>query len=219
MDKTTLVERDLEAGEQIVRDLERAGIRVDLAAWLQDDDHGSWHLVISTPALTVDGGTDHAYEALMMILADVGVPDLHLGVVSLRSPNNTIIQNLKNLVRTGDALQRVSLSDLDLGPKWFRSAIVYRSHGGRGSGRWLEHGANVRAKQTGKQGIVYSRERAADGGRYLVRHFLAPKDRLPKNGVYPPPDEQLYDQGELEFLYAVRPGGWPEKPPLVARPA
>lgn len=219
MDKTTLVERDLDAGEQIVRAMERAGIRVDLAAWLQDDDDGSWQLVISTPALTEDGGTDRAYEALMVILADVGVPDLHLGVVSLRSPNTTIIQNLKNLVRTGDVLQRISLSNLDLGPKWFRAAIIYRSHGGRGTGRCLEQGANVRSKQTGKQGIVYRRERAADGGRYLVRHVLAPKDRLPKNGVYPSPDEQLYRDEELEFLYAVRPGGWPEKPPLIARPA
>jgi hypothetical protein len=37
MDKTALVEADLEVGREIVEALERSGIPIDLAAWLQDE--------------------------------------------------------------------------------------------------------------------------------------------------------------------------------------
>jgi hypothetical protein len=218
MDKTALVKADLEVGRKIVRELEFLGIPVDLAAWLQDD-RSDWQLVISSPALTMLGGTRRVYDAILTVLANLDEADLELGDVTAWSPSDTVVKNLKNLVRTGDELQAVSLHDLDLGPKWFRSAVVYRSQGGRSPGRWLEMDAHVRAKATGKLGIVWSREDTPNGARYLVRHFLAPKDRLPKNGEFPPPDEQIYDADELEFLYAIRPGGWPEKPPLMARPA
>jgi hypothetical protein len=159
------------------------------------------------------------YDVLLPVLAGLDEVKLELGDVTVWSPSDTAVKNLKNLVRTGDELQAISMRDLDLGPKWFRSVMVYRSQGGRSPGRWLEMDAHVRAKATGRLGIVHGREDSPNGPRYLVRHILAPKDRLPMNGRYPPPDEQIYDEDELEFLYAVRPGGWPEKPPLMASPA
>jgi hypothetical protein len=218
MDKTALVEADLAVGRQIVRDIERLGIPVDLAAWLQDE-RLDWTLVISSPVLTVLGGTRRVYDAILTVLADLDNVNLELGDVTAWSPSDTVVQNLKNLVRTGDELQTIKLRDLDLGPKSFRSAVVYRSRGGRSPGRWLEMDSHVRAKATGKLGAVWSRQESPNGQRYLVRHFLAKKDRLPKNGTYPSPDEQIYDADELEFLYAIRPGGWPEKPPVTKLPA
>jgi microsomal dipeptidase-like Zn-dependent dipeptidase len=49
MDKTALVEADLEVGREIVEALERSGIPIDLAAWLQDE-RLDWQLASSKAA-------------------------------------------------------------------------------------------------------------------------------------------------------------------------
>ena len=218
MDKTALVESELEVGRKIVRDLESLGIPIDFAAWFQDECL-DWRFVVSSPALTDLGGTRRVYDAIQTVLADLAAVNLELGDVTAWSPSDTVVQNLKNYVRTGDELQTIKLRDVNLGPKSFRAIVVYRSQRGRSPGRWLEMDAHVRARSTGKQGVVHGHTEGPNGTRYLVRHFLAPKDRLPRNGKYRPPDEQYYDKEELEFLYAIRPGGWPNKPPLVKPPA
>lgn len=212
MDKTALVEADLEVGRKIVQSLERSGIPVDLAAWFQDE-RLDWQLIVSSPVI-VTRGLIPVLEAIQEALLHLDI-DLDLEDVTAWSPSDTVIQNLKNYVRTGGELQTVKLRDVDLGPKSFRSVVVYRSQGGRSPGRWLEMDAHVRARSTGKEGVVHGREDGPDGTRYLVRHFPAPKDRLPRNGTYPASDAKVYTADELEFLYAVRPGGWPYKPPLM----
>jgi len=69
--------------------------------------------------------------------------------------------------------------------------------------------AHVRAKSTGKEGGVRGREEGPDGTRYHVMHFRPLKDRLRRDGTYPPPDEKVYAANDLEFLYAIRPGAGP----------
>jgi hypothetical protein len=76
-------------------------------------------------------------------------------------------------------------------------------------------GAHVRVQRTAKSGIVSGRVETPAGTRFLVRHRLSKKERLPRNGTRPSSDEELYDADELELLYAVRPGGQPENPPLL----
>jgi hypothetical protein len=213
MDKTALVEADLEVGRKIVQALERSAIPVDFAAWFQDE-RLDWQLVVSSPTMTAQGPMP-VFQAIQEILVDLELAHLQLGDVTASSPSDTVVQNLKNLVRTGEELQTIKLRDVDLGPKSFRSVVVYRSQGGRSPGRWLEMDAHVRARSTGKEGVVRGREEGPDGARYLVRHFLAPRDRLARNGTCPTPDEKVYAADEIEFLYAIRPGGWPNKPPLL----
>jgi hypothetical protein len=214
MDKTALVESELKLGKKIVHDVERLGIPVDLAAWFQHESL-DWQLVISSPELKRDGGTDRVYDAIYAILADLEGDGIETGDVLVWSPSDTVVQSLQNYIRTGDELQTIKLRDVNLGPKSFRSVVVYRSRGGRDPGRWLEMHAHVRAKSTGKQGVVRGREEGTDGTRYLVRHFLPLKDQIRRDGAYPPPDEKVYAADDLEFLYAIRPGGRPEKPPLM----
>lgn len=214
MDKTALVDSELELGKKIIHEVERLGIPIDLAAWVQDE-RLDWRLIISSPVLTKIGGTRRVYDAIYTVFANLDDVNLELDDIAVWSPSETVAQDLKNYVRTGERLQTVKLRDLDLGAKTFRSLVVYRSRGGRSPGRWLERGAHVRARSTGNQGIVFSREEGPDGARYLVRHLQALKDRTSTNGAYRPPDEKAYGADELEFLYAIRPGGRPEKPPLM----
>lgn len=217
MDKTALVAADVDLGRTIVQALERRGIPIDLAAWVQDE-RLDWQLVVSSPTMIAQGMAP-VIEAIQEVLVELNVEHLEFDDVTAWSPSDAVVKDLKNRVRTGDALQAINLRDLDLGPKSFRSALVYRSHGGRSAGRWLEMDAHVRARSTGKHGVVRGRDETSQGVRYLVRHLLALKDRLAKNGKSPPPDEQMYSEDDLEFLYAIRPGGWPNKPPLMARTA
>lgn len=217
MDKTALVESELDLGRKIICRLQCLGIPIDLAAWLQDE-RLDWQLIVSSPVIDTRGLT-LILHAIQTVLADLEEVDLDLEDVTAWSPSDPVVQNLKNYVRTGDELQTIKLRDVDLGPKSFRSAVVYRSQGGRSPGRWLEMDSRVRVKATGNLGSIWSREDTPNGTRYLVRHYRSSKDQLLKNGAYAPPDEQVYDADELEFLYAIRPGGWPNKPPLTKRSA
>jgi len=157
MDKTALVESERKLGKEIIHDVERLGIPIDLAAWFQDE-RLDWQLVISSPALAMLGGTRRVYDAIYSVLADLDNVNLELDDVSAWSPSDTVVQNLKNYVRTGEELQTIKLRDVNLGPQSFRSVVVYRSQGGRSPGRWLEMDAHVRARSTGKQGVVRGRE-------------------------------------------------------------
>lgn len=218
VDKTALVESELELGRTIIHEVESLGIPIDLAAWLQDE-RLDWRLILSSPALTKIGGTRRVYDAIYTVLERLDDVNLEANDVDVWSPSDPVVRDLKNYVRTSEELQTIKLRDLDLGFKSFRAVVVYRSQGGRNPGRWLERDAHVRARSTGKQGVVHSRAEGPDGARYLVRHFLALKDRISANGTYRAPDEKLYGPGELEFLYAIRPGGRPEKPPLMKQSA
>ena len=217
MDKTALVEAEIELGRTIIRALEQSGIPIDLAAWFQDE-RLDWRLVVSSPTISTRG-LKPVFQAIQEILVELGADDLSLDDVTASSPSDTVVQNLKNYVRTGDELQTIKLRDVDLGQKSFRSVVVYRSQGGRSPGRWLEMDSRVRAKASGQIGSIWSREDTPKGTRYLVRHYLPIKDQLLKNGAYAHPDEQVYDADELDFLYAIRPGGWPNKPPLMKQSA
>ena len=51
MDKTQLVDTDIQAGRQIIEGLERLGIPIDVALWLQDDETLDWQLIVSSSAV------------------------------------------------------------------------------------------------------------------------------------------------------------------------
>jgi hypothetical protein len=184
MDKTILVGTDLQAGRQIVEELESLGITVDVAAWLQDDETGTWRLVLSSPALT-RSGSRRVYDAVVALLRRMDDVDLDLDDVRVLSPHDGIVSDLKNRIRTNDDLQEIRLDGLYLGGQSFRAARIYRVVGGHNTSNKIEHGARVRVKATGQLGTVQGVVRTSGGPRYLVLYDLNP-DNVQSVGEEPP---------------------------------
>lgn len=205
MDKRTLVRQDLEAGRQIVEGLDHQGISVDTAAWLRDDESGLWHLVISSPSVAAQGAGP-VYEVVDRLLRQQDSPalDLTLDDITVVAPGQHLIRDLKKRVATDDEIYEIRLHD----------ARVYRA-----LGTAIDNGARVRVKQTGHLGTVRGVFQTSQGPRYLVMYDITPDDLKPLDAAPRPPSGQDYAADELEFLYVVRTGGWPETLPEVTRPA
>jgi hypothetical protein len=218
VDKTTLVSEDLETGKMLVTELDARGVPVDVAAWLQDGETGTWRLFLSSPIVESDGPRS-IYQAVSDRLRALQIETVELDDVLVMGPRDNIARELKRLVRTGDEPQQIRLDDLDLASTFFKSARVYRVRGGHEPGHWLEYDARVRAKATGRLGTVRGVFETSSGRRYLVLFDLTSADLMPLDGTSLQPAGQDFAESELDFLYAVRPGGIAEKPPIVARPA
>jgi hypothetical protein len=214
MDKRTLVRDDLVAGRKVVEELERRGIEVDAAAWLRDYEIGTWRLVISVPAVGRLGSRP-VYEAIALILSDMRNSDHEIALddIDIMSPDESLIRDLKTRVGTNNGLHEIRLPRIDIGGHAM-SARIYRAAGGT-----IENGARVRVKATGQLGTVRGVFPTARGPRYLVLYDLTPEQLQPLDLTPRPPVGQDYAAEDLEFIYVVRTGGWPEKLPEVTRPA
>jgi hypothetical protein len=199
VDKTTLVERDFEAGLEIVRGLEDRYIPVDLAAWLKDDETGAWQLLVSSPSAATDG-TRPVYEVLDGLLREKRdiIDQLSLDDIVVAEPDERIVRELKSRVSTDNGLYRLRL----------HNARVYRALGDT-----VDYGARVRVRGTNRFGTVRGIIPTPRGQRFLVLYDLTPDQLRPLDGSPRPPVGQDYAVDELDFLYVVRTGGGPDRIP------
>jgi len=205
------VRPDLTAGQELVKRLELAAIPIDAAYWLQDDETGIWQLILSSP-LVVSRDPRQIYEEIRKILLELPNTDLNRHEISVVSPHSSLVRDVKHVIGTDRGLHEIRLDDLHVGGHKYRSARIYRVVGGK-----LEQGARVRVKTSGRLGTIQGRLKTPNGARYLVVYDLTP-DELERVGVdlHPPIGDEL-PADDLDLLYVVRTGGWPEKLPQVTR--
>jgi hypothetical protein len=201
MGTTILVGDQIVAGREIIGRLERAGIVVDSALWLQDEETGEWRLVIASPCVDRHGPR-RVYERLSEILATIGGPGVGISNVSVLSMADRFVRDLKRLIGTNDGLHDIRLDYLTVGGRTFRSARIYRVSGGS-----IEKDARVRVKENGRLGTVRGVLKVPGGTRYLVLYDLRPEDVTPLSPSPPPVAGQDFAAQDLEFLYVVRTGG------------
>src|SRR5436190_23443063 len=126
MDKTTLVDSDLKAGRRVIEELERRGLIVDIAAWLQDEDSGVWRLLVSSRTGD-ETGSRPVYEAIQAVLHDLKISELELGDFRVASPHERLVRDLKQQVATDNGFHEdeIWLGPIGLGGRGYRLARVY----------------------------------------------------------------------------------------------
>ncbi|HYU19586.1 MAG TPA: hypothetical protein VEQ11_12920 [Chloroflexota bacterium] len=200
MATTILVGSQVDAGRAIIGRLESAGIVVDSALWLQDEDTDEWRLVIASPCVDRKGPR-YVYERLSEILATMEEPGVGVGNISVLAVADRFVRDLKRLVGTNDSLHNIRVDYPAIGGRTFRSTRIYRVSGGS-----LEKDARVRVKEDGRLGTVRGVVDAPGGTRYLVLYDLRPED-IQSLGTSPRPPVRLdFGAQDLEFLYVVRAG-------------
>src|SRR3712207_2306588 len=96
MDKTILVERDIEEGRKLLDLVDAADIPVVAAYWLYRIESGRWRLVLATPLVETVGST-YVYRRLReMFEAGAGV-DVALDDVSVVGPRDPIASGLHRI--------------------------------------------------------------------------------------------------------------------------
>ena len=201
MATTTLVGDLIAEGREVIAQLERAGISVDTAVWLQAEDTDEWRLIIASDYVD-QHGPRRVYERLAELLTVSNLVSLRIDDISVLTTRDHLIRGLKRRVATNGDLHDIRLDYVAIGGQLFRSARIYRVSGGS-----VEKDARVRVKANGRPGTVRAVIPTPHGTRYVVMYDLLPKDVRPL-GTGPIPEVgQDFAADDLEFLYVVRTGG------------
>jgi len=204
-----LVAGDLEAGRTVIEELEQRGITVDVAAWLQDDDTGTWRLLISTPTGDQTGSRP-VYAAIQDLLGGLNISNLDLSAFLVASPHEHLVKDLKRRVGTDNGFHEneLRLDLLGLGGRSYRSSRIYRVIGDA-----IGNSARVRVRATGQLGTVRGVINTPSGPRYLVLYDITDDDLRSMRGKPAPMVGADFGAQDLDFLYVVQTGGWPQRIP------
>jgi hypothetical protein len=95
MATAALVDRDREIGREILGELAKAGIAVNVAFWAYVSQSGEWQFFIATPLVDSEGPKS-AYERVLRTLHDAGMDrQLPWRRILLRSPKDPVLRLLE----------------------------------------------------------------------------------------------------------------------------
>lgn len=128
MDKAVLVERDIDAGAQLVEALDKANVPVFAALWLYSEDANGWRFVIATP-LVDEKGPQKVYLQLHKLLDELKVEPadfpISLRNASVVSPNDDLIR-LLCVLNTRKGISRIRFTQNVINGVFIEDALIYR---------------------------------------------------------------------------------------------
>jgi len=126
MAKTTLVERDLEAGATLIRALDQAGWIPSAALWFYLPDDEVWRLILALPE---DGGLrqQDAYRRLADVLETNGLSEaLSVDDVGLARPDDQMLTLLRHAISTGPGISGIRFTHNTINNVLIEDAYIYR---------------------------------------------------------------------------------------------
>jgi hypothetical protein len=126
MDKPTLVDADMKAGEALLNKLDETEFDVKAALWFYMPDSEEWRLILASPTVDSDG-PKKAYEKVQSELQglDQGY-ELSLQNISLISPSDNLIKVLKSAVKTGKKISHIRFTRNVINNVFIEDAYIYR---------------------------------------------------------------------------------------------
>jgi hypothetical protein len=126
MDKPTLVDSDMKAGEELLNKLDEAKFDVKAALWFYMEDSEEWRLILASPVVDTEG-RKKAYETVQLQLQELnGRFDLSLRNISLVSPGDKLIKLLKTTIKTGKKISHIRFTRNVINNVFIEDAYIYR---------------------------------------------------------------------------------------------
>jgi hypothetical protein len=129
LDQETLVTAQLttemlQAGEDLLRELDRHKFPAKTALWLYKEESDVWRLVIATPHLRSMGPLKN-YKSVQKVMSKIETP-LKLRSVALVDTKDRLIKGLSTPVRRRASVSGVRLSHAFIGGRFVEDAYIYR---------------------------------------------------------------------------------------------
>jgi hypothetical protein len=125
MDKATLVDIDITAGERVLQVLDQAGFKVSVALWLYSSEFEAWRLYIASPLVDTEGPRQAYVRVLSALRASD--PDLSSAVtIALVSPKDPLIRGLRRIFGTTRSVHGMRLGGNVIDGMFVEQAYVYR---------------------------------------------------------------------------------------------
>jgi hypothetical protein len=130
MDKPTLVDADMKAGEALLKKLDKIKFDVKAAFWFYMPDSEEWRLIFASPAVDKKGPKE-AYEKVQSQLPELQQEleqdyELSLQNISLVSPNDDLVKLLKTAIKTGPSISHIRFARNVINNVFIEDAYIYR---------------------------------------------------------------------------------------------
>ena len=114
----------LQAGEDLVRDLNRRKVTTKAAVWLYMEEPDEWRFVIATPHQR-SMGLLPAYEWLQELMSKIGTP-IDLTSMALVDTKDSLVKGLSKSLRARSGTAGMRLSHSIINGRFVEDAYIYR---------------------------------------------------------------------------------------------
>ena len=125
MDKSTLVNKALTEGKELIGALDEAGISVQAALWIYLSESDEWRFMIAIPMID-EKGPKKTYTYIQSILAKITPPTISLKDISIVSPNYDLIKLLKMVILTGPGIHGIRMKRNTVNNVFIEDVYIYR---------------------------------------------------------------------------------------------
>jgi hypothetical protein len=123
MDKATLVSIDLDQGEEVLKILDGAELRIKVALWLFSPDHDDWRLVLASRYLDE---SRHEYRLVNEALRKAGFPIAKKPLIWVMPMNDPFIRELRKRYGKAKDVEGMRLGLQTIGYWFVEDGYVYR---------------------------------------------------------------------------------------------
>ena len=126
MDKTILVEKDIEEGRRLIEVLQQNGFPVSSAFWLYKPEPEEWRLTFASP-LYDEQGPLKSYQFIQSVLSKLSPPiGISITDTSVVSSHNELVENLRHIPSSkSPQLSEIRLRGNSINNKYIDDIYIY----------------------------------------------------------------------------------------------
>jgi hypothetical protein len=125
MGQALLVNVDLDAGADILRIMDRAGVKVGVAAWIVLDEYGDWRLLLSSRQLDA-AGPGKASGLVFDALVAADFPVERTPTILILPTTDPTVRALRRIFGKVKTVEGRRLGGQMIGNRWVEDGYVYR---------------------------------------------------------------------------------------------
>jgi hypothetical protein len=125
MGQALLVNVDLDAGAEILGIVERAGVRVSVAAWIVFDEYGDWRLLLASRQLDA-AGPGKASGLIFEALVAADFPVEKTPTILILPMADSTVRTLRRRFSKAKTVAGVRLGGQQIGKRWVEDGYIYR---------------------------------------------------------------------------------------------
>ena len=125
--KDQLTDAMVEAGAELTRKLDEAGLLTNAALWLFVPEINEWRLLFASPEVSAQGPRQ-VYEQIRLALEQLRdkASAAPLSVIGLLDQDAELVKLLKTAIRTGSGIDRIRFSKNVINGHFIEDALIYR---------------------------------------------------------------------------------------------
>jgi hypothetical protein len=122
---TTLDDKLIDGGKQLIEQLDKDHVKVDAALWYYFDDTQNWKLLLSLPEV-INGGPKATYQVIQGTFQKLRGLPFSLDDSTVAKPNSPLLKLLSHAISTDNTTGGIRFSNNMINGQLIRDAYIYR---------------------------------------------------------------------------------------------